>query len=72
VPVAEVNVKETITCNIYGTLNVATACAESNVKRAILISSDKACGPSLYGVTKRLGEGLFREAIGGAKQSLYQ
>lgn len=62
VPVAEINVKEAITCNVDGTKNVAIAAAESGVERAVLISSDKACGPSLYGVTKRLGEGLFREA----------
>lgn len=43
VPVAEINVKEAITCNVDGTKNVAIACAESKVERAILISSDKAC-----------------------------
>lgn len=62
VPVAEINVKEAVTCNVEGTKNIAIACAESNVERALLISSDKACGPTYYGVTKRLGEGLFREA----------
>jgi len=62
VPVAEINVKEAITCNVEGTKNVAIACAESGVDRALLISSDKACGPTYYGLTKRLGEGLFREA----------
>lgn len=62
VPVAEINVKEAITCNVEGTKNVAIACAEAGVVRALLISSDKACGPTYYGITKRLGEGLFREA----------
>lgn len=62
VPVAEINVKEAVTCNVEGTKNVAIACAESGVARAVLISSDKVCGPTYYGVTKRLGEGLFREA----------
>jgi len=62
VPVAEINVKEAITCNVEGTKNVAIASAEANVSRALLISSDKACGPTYYGITKRLGEGLFREA----------
>jgi UDP-N-acetylglucosamine 4,6-dehydratase len=62
VPVAEINVKEAVTCNVEGTKNVAIASAEANVERAILISSDKACGPTYYGVTKRLGEGIFREA----------
>jgi UDP-N-acetylglucosamine 4,6-dehydratase len=62
VPVAEINVKEAITCNVDGTKNIAIASAESGVEKAILISSDKACGPTYYGITKRLGEGLFREA----------
>lgn len=62
VPVAEINVKEAVTCNVEGTKNVAIACAEADVEKAVLISSDKACGPTYYGVTKRLGEGLFREA----------
>lgn len=62
VPVAEINVKEAVTSNVEGTKNVAIACAEAGVGRALLISSDKACGPTYYGVTKRLGEGLFREA----------
>jgi len=62
VPVAEINVKEAATCNVEGTKNVALVCAEADVERAVLISSDKACGPTYYGVTKRLGEGLFREA----------
>lgn len=62
IPVAEINVKEAVTCNVEGTKNIAIACAEAEVEKAILISSDKACGPTYYGVTKRLGEGLFREA----------
>jgi UDP-N-acetylglucosamine 4,6-dehydratase len=62
VPVAEINVKEATTCNVEGTKNVAIACAEADVEKAVFISSDKACGPTYYGITKRLGEGLFREA----------
>jgi UDP-N-acetylglucosamine 4,6-dehydratase len=62
VPVAEINVREAVTCNVDGTMNVAVACAEAGVEKAVLISSDKSCGPTYYGVTKRLGEGLFREA----------
>jgi nucleoside-diphosphate-sugar epimerase len=43
VPVAEINVKEAVTCNVLGTTNIAIACAEADVHKAILISSDKAC-----------------------------
>lgn len=69
VPVAEANVREAVATNVFGTLNMALACAESGVDRALLISSDKSCGPTYYGLTKRLGEGLFREAVTWSKTS---
>jgi UDP-N-acetylglucosamine 4,6-dehydratase len=62
VPVAEVNVREVISTNVDGTRNVAIAATEGGCKKVVLVSSDKSCGPTYYGVTKRLGEGLFREA----------
>lgn len=63
VPTAEVNVKETISTNVQGSQNVAMAAVESGVKRVIGISTDKACQPqTIYGASKFLMEGLFREA----------
>lgn len=62
VPVAESSPKETIMTNIIGSLNVAQAAIKADVPRVVGISSDKACGPTYYGTTKRLMEGLFREA----------
>lgn len=62
VPVAEASPREAVQTNVIGSLNVAQAAIESKVKRVIGISSDKACGPTQYGLTKRLMEGIFREA----------
>lgn len=46
--------------NIAGTQNVARACIEANVKRALLISTDKAVNPtSVYGATKLCAERVF-------------
>lgn len=62
VPVAEANPREAVLTNTIGSLNVAQAAIESGIKRVIGISTDKACGPTYYGLTKRLMEGLFRQA----------
>ncbi len=64
VPVAESSPREAVQTNVFGSLNVAQAAVESKVKKVIGISSDKACGPTQYGLTKRLMEGIFREATG--------
>lgn len=62
VPVAEANPREAILTNVMGSFNVLKAVIEAGVPQVIGISSDKACGPTYYGLTKRLMEGLFREA----------
>src|SRR3990167_5294417 len=62
VPMSEVNVRETVLTNVLGTINVAQACVEAGVEKAVLTSSDKSLGPTYYGTTKRAGEGIFREA----------
>lgn len=63
VPTAEVNVREAMMTNVVGSNNVAMACVEAGVQRVIGISTDKACSPgTIYGATKYLMEGLFREA----------
>jgi len=62
VPVAEASPREAVQTNVIGSLNVAQAAIEAKVKKVIGISSDKACGPTQYGLTKRLMEGIFREA----------
>lgn len=51
---------EAIKTNIDGTSLVAEACRVTGVKRAVFISSDKACSPhNLYGMTKATGERLW-------------
>jgi UDP-N-acetylglucosamine 4,6-dehydratase len=63
IPVAEYNVIKTIYDNIIGTINVAYACAEAGVKKALLTSTDKtAHSINTYGASKFLGERVFQEA----------
>lgn len=59
----EYNVEEAIKTNVVGTLNVARACIENNVEKAIFVSTDKACSPvNTYGACKFLGERIFLES----------
>lgn len=71
VPLAESRVREAVSCNITGTANMTIACADAGVKKMLLISSDKACGPTYYGVTKRLGEGLVRESASWGSKTVF-
>lgn len=60
VPVAEYNPFEAVKTNILGTQNVIDAIIESNVERAIALSTDKAAAPiNLYGATKLAADKLF-------------
>lgn len=60
IPAAEYNPFEPIKTNILGTQNVIEACLNTGVKKALLISSDKAAHPvNLYGATKLCAEKLF-------------
>lgn len=59
----EYNVEESIKTNIFGTLNVVNACLQTGVKKAIMISSDKACSPvNTYGACKFVSERIFSES----------
>jgi UDP-N-acetylglucosamine 4,6-dehydratase len=63
IDILEYNVEEVVKTNIIGTLNVANACWENNVKMAIFVSSDKACLPvNTYGACKFVGERIFTES----------
>ena len=57
VPLMEVNVNEAVTNNILGTRNVVNVCNQTDVKRLVMISTDKAIRPvNVMGATKRMAE----------------
>lgn len=63
VPACEYNPYEAVKTNIIGTQNVISACVANNIKKAILISTDKAVDPiNLYGATKLVAEKLWINA----------
>jgi UDP-N-acetylglucosamine 4,6-dehydratase/5-epimerase len=60
IPSCEYNPFEAVMTNIVGSRNVIDAAIDCGVKRAILVSSDKAVNPvNLYGATKLCAEKLF-------------
>ena len=51
---------ECIKTNIHGSDNVARSALENNIKKCILVSTDKACQPvNVYGSSKFIAERLF-------------
>lgn len=74
IPAAEYNPFEPIKTNILGTQNVVEACLNTEVKKAVLISSDKAAHPvNLYGATKLCAEKLFVQGnvYGGGQKTKF-
>ncbi len=60
VPAAEYNPMEFIKTNVLGAENVIETCLDSDVKRVVALSTDKACSPiNLYGATKLCSDKLF-------------
>jgi UDP-N-acetylglucosamine 4,6-dehydratase/5-epimerase len=60
VPAAEYNPDEFIKTNILGAMNITEAALNTNVKKVIALSTDKACNPiNLYGATKLCSDKLF-------------
>lgn len=70
VPAAEYNPLECIKTNIDGAANVISAALDSNVRKVVALSTDKAANPiNLYGATKLCSDKLFTAAnnLAGAK-----
>jgi len=60
VPIAEYNPFECIKTNVIGAQNLIEACLDSQVRRVIALSTDKAAAPvNLYGATKLCSDKLF-------------
>lgn len=60
VPAAEYNPFECIKTNVLGAQNVIEACLDTNVKKVVALSTDKAAAPiNLYGATKLCSDKLF-------------
>ncbi|MFV0536874.1 MAG: UDP-N-acetylglucosamine 4,6-dehydratase (inverting) [Dysgonomonas sp.] len=60
VHIAEYNPDECVKTNVNGAKNVIEACLETEVKRVVALSTDKACAPiNLYGATKLTSDKLF-------------
>ncbi|SDZ75856.1 UDP-N-acetylglucosamine 4,6-dehydratase (inverting) [Desulfuromusa kysingii] len=60
VPIAEYNPFECIKTNVLGAQNVVDACLETQVKKVVALSTDKAAAPiNLYGATKLCSDKLF-------------
>ena len=60
IEVGRYNPMEMVKTNVIGSMNVVEACQHAGVKRAVLLSSDKAFEPiSPYGQSKALAESLF-------------
>jgi len=57
---SEYNLESTFETNIFGTINVAKACMSAGIRKAVLVSSDKAVNPvSAYGVSKNAQERIW-------------
>tara|TARA_B100000795_G_scaffold269984_1_gene261623 strand:+ start:1507 stop:2508 length:1002 start_codon:yes stop_codon:yes gene_type:complete len=74
VPIAEYNPMECIKTNIHGAENIIQAAIETDVKKVIALSTDKAVNPiNLYGATKLASDKLFTAAnnITGNKKIIF-
>ena len=61
VPLMEGSPLEAIKNNVFGTYNVVNCCDKYNVKRCVLISTDKAVNPTnIMGATKRMCEMIIQ------------
>lgn len=72
VPILEYNPFEAVKTNVMGCQNVIDAAINQNVKKVLLISTDKAVEPiNLYGATKLCAERLFIDGNVYSKESIF-
>jgi UDP-N-acetylglucosamine 4,6-dehydratase/5-epimerase len=68
----EIHPDECVKTNINGSENVARAALENNVKKCILVSTDKACQPvNVYGSSKFIAERIFTNYDYNSKNTLF-
>lgn len=61
VPLMEFNPKAAIKNNVFGTLNMVQASCKNNVKKFVMVSTDKAVNPTnVMGATKRICEMIIQ------------
>lgn len=72
VPLMEVNAREAIEVNIYGTVHIADLAVEHQVEKFVMISTDKAVNPtSVMGATKRAAEIYIQEKTRNAGNTVF-
>lgn len=63
---------ECVKTNIAGSENVARAALENNIKKCILVSTDKACQPvNVYGSSKFIAERIFTNYDYNSKSTIF-
>ena len=68
----EIHPDECVKTNINGSENVARAALENNVKKCILVSTDKACQPvNVYGSSKFIAERIFTNYDYNSKSTIF-
>ena len=68
----EIHPDECVKTNIAGSENVARAALENNIKKCILVSTDKACQPvNVYGSSKFIAERIFTNYDYNSKSTIF-
>ena len=68
----EIHPDECVKTNIKGSENVARVALENNVKKCILVSTDKACQPvNVYGSSKFIAERIFTNYDYNSKSTIF-